>query len=131
MKQATWAVDFSPTSLPALPMYDSVQVNFTTSDFTPEELQEGRVFWLSDNVEVAQTQSDAVLLNTQNISQGKWKGSFDVMANFIGYTEVKMVLEGEFYKYSNIFFYFYTRIGYNNLKDMSRNPSSWLNIVAF
>lgn len=95
VKQATWAVDFSPNSLPALPMYDSVQVNFTTSDFSAEELETGRVFWLSDNVEVAQTQSDAVLFNTQNTSQGNWKGAFDVTANFIGYTEVKMVLEGD------------------------------------
>lgn len=89
-------------------MYDSVQVNFTTSDFSAEELETGRVFWLSDNVEVAQTQSDAVLFNTQNTSQGNWRGAFDVTANFIGYTEVKMVLEGDCKKWStNIVVYFF------------------------
>uniref|UniRef100_A0A1B6F323 P3 protein n=1 Tax=Cuerna arida TaxID=1464854 RepID=A0A1B6F323_9HEMI len=95
VKQAAWAVDFYPDNLIGLPMYEQAEVNFTTRNLSAAEVQAGRVLFVSDQPQIAQPQTSVVVLRTQNISDDTWAGSFQVMANFIGYAEVKMVLENE------------------------------------
>jgi hypothetical protein len=50
----------------------------------------------SNQPDVAEPQTRAILLNTQNVTDGTWSSAFNVSANFIGYAEVKMRLDSEY-----------------------------------
>ncbi|XP_054288932.1 ileal sodium/bile acid cotransporter-like [Macrosteles quadrilineatus] len=96
VKKATWAVDFHPDKLLGLPMYDIAQVSLTTSDLSEEDLASGRVSVFSDHPDIAELLVDQpIVLNTQNITGGTWTTAFNVSANFIGYTEVKMRIDSK------------------------------------
>jgi len=98
VKQAAsaWTVDFSPDKIKALPMYDTFQVSFTTNDLTKKDIDSGVVELISDHQEIAKPlQLAPIVLHTQNITDNTWTSAFNISANFIGFTEVKLHLKGK------------------------------------
>ncbi|XP_075220327.1 ileal sodium/bile acid cotransporter-like isoform X2 [Lycorma delicatula] len=88
-----WNVKFTPPQLTDISMYDTALIKLT-SKVSQDDINYGKVYLKSDNPDVVSIISSPVVLKTVTLDDDlSFSSIFNVSANFLGYANIKAVLE--------------------------------------
>lgn len=92
-KAVPWTVMYQPAELLGLEMTDTVVVNFTTH-LSQDDIDYGSIYFQSTPSHVVKLEpSIPILLKTQSLENGSWSSSLNITGNFLGYTDVQMIMK--------------------------------------